>query len=453
MLILLFLAIRLPLIFLGIPDTIQELLHMLVGERLADDFAMYREVYDDTAPLSALIYWMIDLLAGRSYLTYRLTAAFLLLLQALFLNITLNRHSVYAGKSYIPALLYLILGSITFEFDMLSPLLIGNTFLILSLPYIITVSREGLSNNRLFAGGFMIGLAALSYLPLALFLIVSSFAVFFFASSTFRSFLLMLCGFAFPYAVFMTYYLYSSSLSYFLELHLFRPWQFHIAFLLPATDLAKIMLLPAMLLALSLMSTASLPQRLVFQVKFQQLMGVWLVMSLALVFTQYEISAGTFIVVLPPLAYYSEYLFSIRKKVWMLNVFFFLLLAGVLLLRYQQPLGLNRFVKIDDSRMLLPEQASTGVSSTTVLVLGNDISYYRQNKPVTPYLNWQLSQRHFGRLQQYQAVYEIYQNFRKESPAVIVDQAGLMPELKYKLPAVFEAYEPTGTPSVYKRTR
>ena len=135
----------------------------------------------------------------------------------------------------------------------------------------------------------------------------------------------------------------------------------------------------------------------------------------------------------------------------MLNVFFFLLLAGVLLLRYRQPLGLDRVVKIDESKLLLPEQGPTQISGTTVLVLGDDISYYRKNKPATPYLDWQLSQRHFGRLEQYQAVYEIYQNFRDEAPAIIVDQAGLMPELKYKLPAVFDAYQPTGTASVYKR--
>ena len=279
---------------------------MLVGERMADGFAMYRQIYADTAPLSAQIYWLLDQLAGRSLLTYRLAATGLLLLQALFLNVTLNRHSVYVGKSYIPALLYLIVGSLTFEFDILSPLLIGNTFVILSLPYIITVSREGLSNNRLFVGGFMIGLAALSYLPLALFLIVSSFAVFFFASSTFRSFLLMLCGFAFPYAVFMTYYLYSGSLPYFFEMHLLRPWHYGISFLVPASSLALILVLPGVLLALSLLSSASLPQRLVFQVKFQQLMGVWLVVGLLLVITRSEISAGIFVVVLPPLAYYSE---------------------------------------------------------------------------------------------------------------------------------------------------
>lgn len=189
MLILLFLGLQLPLVLLGIPATAPELLHMLVGERLADGYSMYRDIYDNTAPLSALVFWLLDVVAGRSFLAYRLTAMGLLLLQALLLNSILNRHSVYATKNYLPALLYLVLGSLSFEFNMLTPLLIGNTFLILSLPYIITLSREGYDNSRLFVGGFMLGLAAMSYLPLAVFLLVGTFAVIFFASNTFRSFL------------------------------------------------------------------------------------------------------------------------------------------------------------------------------------------------------------------------------------------------------------------------
>lgn len=453
LLILLFLGLQAALLLAGTQATASELLHMLVGERMADGFALYRQIYDDTAPLSALVYWLVDLLAGRSFLTYRVVALALLLLQALLFNLILNRHSVYAGKNYLPALVYLTLGSLSFAFSMLTPLLIGNTFLILSLPYIITVAREGLDNNRLFVGGFMMGLAALSYLPLALFLLVGIFAVIYFASSTFRSSLLMLCGFAFPYAMLATYYLYAGSLSDFLALHLFQPWQFEVSFILDPADLAKLMALPALVLLLSLMSTLSLPQRLVFQVKFQQVMWVWLVISLVVIFTRQDISAGTFVVLLPPIAYFSEFFFTSGRKAWLLNLVFLLVLAGVLVLRYRQLPVLNRLIKIDESALLLSKAPDTSIKNTTVLVLGNDISYYTHNTPVTPYLNWQLAQRHFGNLIEYQAVFDIYQNFQSEQPAYIVDKVGLMPQLQYKMPAVFGKYKPAGSGGIYQLSR
>ncbi|MCC9135718.1 hypothetical protein ACFSKU_16980 [Pontibacter silvestris] len=450
LLILLYLLIQLPLILLGIPATQQELLHMLVGERMANGFSMYRDIYDNTAPLSAMVYWLIDLMVGRSFVTFRVTAMVLVLLQALFLNLTFNRLSVYASKTYLPALLYLIIGSITFEFNMLTPLLIGNTFVVLSLPYIVTVSREGFENNRLFVGGFMLGLAALSYLPLSLFLLVGVFAVILFASSSFRSFLLMLCGFAFPYAVLVTYYFYIGSVDEFLEMHLLRAWRFYIDFLISPADLAKLLAVPMLVLFLSLMSTFSLPQRLVFQVKFQQVMWVWLLTSLIVIFSRPVISAGIFLLLLPPIAYFSEFFFSTGKKKWMMNLLFVTVLTAVVLLRYKQPLGLNQLVQINESKLILPQKPSPRVTNATVVVLGDDISFYEHNLPVTPYLNWQLAQRHFGELNEYMAVYEVYQNFKKETPAYIVDKAGLMPELIYKVPAVFGLYEPTETDGIYK---
>ncbi|ARS36993.1 hypothetical protein CA264_17030 [Pontibacter actiniarum] len=450
MLILLFLGLQLPLVLLGIPATAPELLHMLVGERLADGYSMYRDIYDNTAPLSALVFWLLDVVAGRSFLAYRLTAMGLLLLQALLLNSILNRHSVYATKNYLPALLYLVLGSLSFEFNMLTPLLIGNTFLILSLPYIITLSREGYDNSRLFVGGFMLGLAAMSYLPLAVFLLVGTFAVIFFASNTFRSFLLMLCGFAFPYAVLITYYLYTNTGQEFMEMHLLRPWQLQVAFLRPPSDVAKLMAIPAAILLLSLLSAASLPQRLVFQVKFQQLMWVWLVASLLVIFTRDEISVATFVLVLPPIAYFGQFFFTSVRKAWLLNLVFLVMLAGVLLLRYRLALGINRFLLLDESPLLLPEQAQTPVQNSTVLVLGNDISYYMQNKPITPYINWQLAQRHFSKLDEYQAVFQLHENFSHEMPRYIVDKAGLMPELSHKLPDTFGRYAQTEQPGIYR---
>lgn len=450
MLVLLFVAIQLPLVLLGIRPTAPELLHMLVGERLADGHAMYRDIYDNTAPISALVFWLIDLVAGRSFLAYRLVSMALILLQALLLNSILNRHSVYTTKDYLPALLYLVVGSLSFEFNMLTPLLIGNTFLILSLPYIITLNREGYENNRLFVGGFMLGLAAMSYLPLALFLLVGIFAVIFFASNTFRSTMLMLCGFLFPYAVLITYYMYTNTSQEFLELHLLRPWQLNVSFLRPPSDVAKLMAIPGFILLLSLLSAASQPQRLVFQVKFQQLMWVWLAVSMLVIFTRDEITIATFIIILPPVAYFGEFFFTSGRKGWIINSVFLAMLATVLVMRYRLALGINEYLQMDESPLLLAEPLQPTIQNSTVLVLGNDISYYMHNKPLTPYLNWGLAQRHFGNLSDYQAVFELHENFRDEMPQFLVDKVGLMPELSYKLPDVFGKYEETAEAGIYR---
>ncbi|NEM96419.1 hypothetical protein [Pontibacter burrus] len=449
LLVLLFLAIQLPLYLMLTAGTMQEFYFMLIGERLADGFTMYKQLYDDTAPLSAMVYWLIDLVSGRSVLAYRIVAISLLLLQALALNSILNRYQVYANKSYIPALLYLLMGSVTYELSMLTPLLIGHTFVILSLPYLITVSREGIENNRLFVGGFILGLAAMCYLPLSLYMLVGIFAVVLFASNTFRSILLMLCGFLFPYAVLLTFYFYTNTLDEFLALHLFRPWQFNVAFALPPADLAKLMLLPLLVLVFSVLSSLSLPQRLVFQVKFQQVMWVWLLVALLLCISSEEISANIFVLLLPAIAYFSEYLFTGNMKRWMINLAFSLLLVATLLVRYRDVLGLNPILQLADTQLITDTDIPETIRNERVLVLGPDTRYYLHNKPATPYLNWQLAQRHFGRLNEYDAVYQIYQNFRNERPTYIIADDTLMQELQYKLPTVFDGYKSAGLPNTY----
>jgi hypothetical protein len=448
-LILLFLAIQLPLYLLLTSVTMQELLYMLIGERMADGYTMYQQIYDNTAPLSALVYWLIDLIAGRSVLAYRIVALILLLVQALTFNFILNRYQVFATRTYFPALLYLVLGSITYEFGMLTPVLIGHTFVILSLPYLITVSREGIENNRLFVGGFILGLAALCYLPLGLYLVIGFFAVLLFASNTFRSILLMLCGFLFPYAMLLTFYFYTGTLDEFTEMHLFRPWQFKVAFILPPADLAKLIALPLIVLFFSVMSSLSLPQRLVFQVKFQQVMWIWLLVSLILTITRDEISANTFILLLPAIAYFGEYLFTIAIKKWMLSLAFMLVLVSTIVIRYRDLFGISQVLELSDPQLISKGNLPDVPQNETILVLGNDTRYYLQNKPATPYLNWQLAQRDFGNLDEYDAIYNIYLNLRNEMPAYIIDEANLMEELTYKIPAVFGKYSATGKNNTY----
>jgi hypothetical protein len=83
-------------------------------------------------------------------------------------------------------------------------------------------------------------------------------------------------------------------------------------------------------------------------------------------------------------------------------------------------------------------------------VLGDDINYYIQNRPVTPYLNWELAQGHFGNLGEFQAVFDITQNISNELPSYIIDKGSLMPELQYKLPDIFKRYEQTEDSLIYK---
>ncbi|GAA3938270.1 hypothetical protein [Hymenobacter algoricola] len=455
LLLLLILAVRLPLLWLGVPLTAAELRAMLVGERLHEGALLYQTLYDSTAPLAALLFGALDAVAGRPLWLYRMLALTLLLFQALRLNLVLNRADVHPERGFVAALTYLVVGSLTADLDTLSPLLLGHTFIIAALSVLLPTSREGYDNRRLFRAGFLVGVAALCYLPLALFLLVGLFAVIIFAANSFRSFLLLVCGFLFPYAVAATFFLYKEALPGFSQFHL-RPTLSGLvagADGLPLFVQLRLLLIPGLVLVLALGRSFTTSLGLVFQIKFQQLMLIWLLVAVAMAAVGRGVAPGTFVLGLPPLTYFSLFLWQKARHAWMMEVLLLLLLGLVVVVRYRTLLHLEKVVHIpaEQSYAVQPNPAYAAIRQQRLLVLGPDRRPYLQNRLATPYLDWRLSQGDFGHLDEYAAVFRLSQSFAQLPPDYIIDEARLMPELQYKVPAVFGRYQLTGTPHVYRR--
>ena len=124
----LLLIFRLPFIIYGIPLTLPELKWMLVGEAMANGKMLYRDIWENIGPLSAFIYQSVDFLFGRSQLAYQLISLILVFIQAVIFNRLLLINKAYNENSYVPALIYTICMSMTFEFLTLSPILILSEF-------------------------------------------------------------------------------------------------------------------------------------------------------------------------------------------------------------------------------------------------------------------------------------------------------------------------------------
>jgi len=453
-LLLLVLAVRLPLLWLGIPLTIAELRALLVGERLHAGALPYRDLYDATAPLAASLYATLDVVASRPLWLYRILALVLLLTQALRLNFVLNRADVHPERGYVAAITYLVLASATTDLDTLSPLLLGQTFLILGVSALLPTSREGYDNRRLFRAGFLMGVAALCYLPLALFLLVGLFAVIVFAANSFRSFLLLLCGFGFPYAVVATVFLYNDALPSFRQFHLAPSVSGLVmgADGLPLPVQWRLLILPGAVLLLALARSFTTSLGLVFQIKFQQLMLVWLVVAFLMMAAGRGTAPGSLGLLLPPLTYFSLFLWQKARQGWIPEVLFLLMLGCVVGLRYRELLRLEDVLRFPaESRYAVqPSARYADLKGQRLLVLGDDMRPYLNNSIGSPYLDWRLAQADFGHLNQYAAVYRLARNLSVVPPTVIIDQTNRLEELRYKVPAIFGRYQPTKTPRVYE---
>lgn len=455
-LLVLVLALRLPLLWLGLPLTAAELRALLVGERLHGGALPYRDLYDGTAPLAAATFALLDAVLARPVTLYRLLALLLLLVQALRLNLVFNRYEVHPERGYVAALTYLLVGSVSTDLDALSPLLLGHTFVVFALSALLPTSREGYDNRRLFRAGFLIGVGALCYLPLALFLVVGLFAVVIFAANSFRSSLLLLCGFFFPYALVATFFFYTGALPGFAQFHLRPGLTDLIASGLPAGLQLRLLIVPGIVLIMGLLRSLGTSLGLVFQIKFRQMMLGWLVVAVATAAVARGTAPGALVLLLPPLAYFSLFLWQRHQHAWLLELLLLLVLNAAVVLRYRaQVPRLEALLHMPaESRFgLQPDPRYAALRGQTLLVLGPDDRAYFNNRPATPYLDWTLSQVDFGHLTEYAAVVRVAQKVGAAPPEYLLDQTAQVPRLKQLLPGIFGPYAPTSTPGLYRRGR
>jgi len=100
---------------------------------------------------------------------------------------------------------------------------------------------------------------------------------------------------------------------------------------------------------------------------------------------------------------------------------------------------------IDYSRMYInAARKQPPVANKTVMVLGDDLSVYRNNRLGGYFLDWRLSERTLNGVQYYDHVLKIDEMFRTFPPDVILDQRGMFPSLAGRIPTLTTRYKKQG---------
>jgi hypothetical protein len=440
-LLLLLLAFRLPYWWQGFPLLKAGLNWMLLGERLGEGWLLYRDVWDDTAPLSALVYLGIDLLFGRSATAYYWIAALLVLMQS-FQLLFLTRKPLYSEASLFPALIYLVAAHWFFDFYTLSPVLLSLSFLIPTLGQVLNHLEKPISDAELFTTGFLAGLATLCYAPVLALFICICFGFLTLGSTTFRQVFLLFVGYCL---------LIGLCIGAFFLMDVQE--EFYYCYLLSLTPLKLesirfstpfVVTLPLVVfLGLTLLRSFVRNQRLLnYQLRSMQFMFFWSVAALGSIQLSRNLYPYQFLMLLPAVAFFGTHSFlSIRKKWWVADlslVFFFMLVLGV-----------NLYTRIDvsvpgslwDARYLTVEPSSVPeIRNQKVLVLSGSISPYQHNAMATPYLKPYLAERDLGGLDTYTAVVRVYSNFNKDLPDYLIDPENLLKPVFFRIPLLAGMY-------------
>ncbi len=450
----LLLLVRLPLLIRPLPLLIPELNWMLVGEQMSGGDLLYRDIWDSISPLSAVVYWGLNVLFGRSSVALHVAATVVSVFQIVYVNYLANTRDVYSDRTFWPGLVYMLFLHLSFDCLTLSPVLMSTSFLLLAFGRLIRQMERRGATDEVFEVGFYIGLATLFYLPSALFILWAALSLLLFTGATFRQHSLSAFGFLFPIAVTVLFYYLSDSLDEFnrnLLASVFRVRQYSLS---DFGSLVVSLLIPLGLGVLGFLSLFNTSSRYVnFQQRVQQIMMLWFLTAVLTLALMPFLAPMTFLSFVPPMAFFAIYYFENNRKAWLSELNFSVAFALMLLLFYQGALRLVPGIELGQLTQLRVNASPlpATIRGQNVLIIGEDLSAYRDNRPATPYLNWDLAMYDLRNLDNYDAVIKVFNHFRQDPPDYIIDREQVIEKLFQRAPALAARYEKTATAGVYKR--
>lgn len=425
-----------------------ELIWMLAGERLAEGYHMYKDVVDDTGPLSSGTYWIIHLIFGRSLAAFRVLAALVILFQVTYINSLFIKYKSFEENTYLPAAIMVVLFHLSYDFLTLSPALMGSTFILLALGQLFsqTVLQEEGSDSVLLVGVFG-GIAACFHFPLVVFLpflVVSGIIV---SGFTFNQFVLALVGYFLPIILCGLYYFWIDALpefifEYFLATRIVEAYQ-HVRL----EDTISLFALPVSLALIGYFVGLWFKQITVNQQKQRQLIFIFLFFAVGSVFLTNRRTPYQLIILLPALTYFINQIFIYLTQKKVLQLFVFIFFLGVPLVGFNWYLNLNNSGKFDSYAIVYQEKHQMAYGKK-ILVLGDDIAYYKEASLGTSYLNTKLSNRILKDFDDFADMAAVYQQFISEKPDVIFDQEGVFASLIKRVPLLGDLYKKE-SPGIY----
>lgn len=139
------------------------------------------------------------------------TAIFLLLFNATILNYIVSEHRIEYETTLFPGLFYVLISSAIPDFLHLSPILMGNTFLIFALLNLVKTYKKNHCAALIFNVGFWIAIASLFYFSFAVFVLWGLVCLGVLRAFKFSEWMMVLSGFFVPYLLVGTYHFWFDS--------------------------------------------------------------------------------------------------------------------------------------------------------------------------------------------------------------------------------------------------
>lgn len=443
---------KLPAFNGSVPLTEPELKWMLIGEKLAEnDAVMYQDVWDDTAPLAAGLYWLLHEIFGRSQLAFQIIALILIVLQCTLFNYMLLRNKAYNENTYVPAFIYGLLMCTFFQFYTLSPALISVTFVLLAINNVFFDIEHKTANQTLLSTGILMGVASLFYLPSLVMVFALLFAYLLFTGTSPKGYFLFLYGLALPWLLVTVYFFWNNALFEFYHNYLYAIFLLDYSSYMDYGMLLFIVLIPFLFLLASFVKLFEAKRFTNFQERFQQTMFFIFLMALVSWWISNNRMPALLVLFVPVAAFYISHFFLLMKRRFIAEIIFAVFFLSILFVHFSSLYQWDFTTTYLNYNKLLVQrtQYDDVVANKKVLYIGEDISVYNHAGLATPYLNWKLSSLQLAEPEYYDNILAIHNHFLNDYPEIIIDDVGVMEKLWHRMPSLARQYKRGKKENVY----
>jgi len=406
---------------------------LVLGERVGDGYLLYKDIIDDTGPLAAGFFMLMDFMFGRSLLAYELVGRLLIIFQILYWNAILIKFRAFDENTYLPAIIMVALFHFSFDMLSLSPALLASCFLILALGQLFSqtvLQKEGSESTLLI--GLYAGIATgfqPNYLLFLPYLIFTGIAI---SGFSFRQLMLSLIGYFLPLLLIGVFYFWTEGLIEAIEiwpLSLFSEKYYYQS----SIDWLILGAFPFLLAAVGYFVSTAFKGSTINQQKQRQLVIFWLVFA-AFEFLIIKRQGAFQLVIFIPVLTYLITQFYLHFKSGVIGNLTFLILIVVFPAFtwwfWQQELTGDYFVK-----------QSTNQPEKSLMVMGNDLSYYQNSKLGGPFLNYNLTKVYLAQERGLPEKARIFQMLQIQKNEVVLDPNGEFKRLLRQFPALEANYQ------------
>ncbi len=427
------LVIRSVFWIIGVPLTDLELKFLLIGERLGDGFVMYRDLYDYTSPLSALVYKWIDIIFGRSRVVHQILSTGLIFLNATIFNLLLVRNKAYSENNYLSGLFYILFSLAITDFFVLSPQLMSITFILLALNNVFRRIDNQVSDELFLYAGLYLGIATLFYFPSIIFFLVLLGSLVAFSNVIIRRVFLFFYGLLVPLLVTYGYFFWFEGADYLVRSVIWRGLFHEPVRFLSKNTMIWVVAVPFFWYLVSFFKTIISVRYGIYESKILRTM-VYLSLAAGLImYIDVDFSTTQLVFFVPTLSYFMTHFALARRKRILSYVMPYLIVMTLVAAPF--------YLMYDDRGFFETlETEDADANQSKLMLLDSGLEMYKSYHIASPFLDPVLSKKNLEGLEYYETSYQIFAAINGNKPDIIVDRWSMMDSIFYRFPILEENY-------------